>query len=174
MRQHREQDTQPERRDEAISVDAAERYQSSSWRHLSRLTGRAEVMVGAGAIIGVLARYALGNLVTQHVPTIFPLGTLLINLIGCLVIGVVQTLFLDFGTMRREMQLFLSVGLCGGFTTFSTFSMETIKLIQDGHAVVALGYQLLALVGGIGAVGLGMAIARRGHRVLIRRRTARP
>lgn len=173
MRQGPGQDVQQDVMDEAVSVDSGERYRFPALRHLARLSGRAEIMVGAGAIIGVFARYTLGNLVALHYPTVFPLGTLLVNLIGSLIIGVAQTLFLDFGAIRREMQLFLSVGLCGGFTTFSTFSVETVKLIQAGHAGIALGYQLLSLAGGICTVLLGMSITRRVHGVLAGQRTAR-
>jgi CrcB protein len=140
-----------------------------SWHAIARLTGRTEIMVAAGAIVGVLARHTLSNLATHYVSSPFPVGTLFINLAGCLVIGVVQALFADLGAIRREAQLFLSVGFCGGFTTFSTFSIETIHLIQSGHAISALVYQVVSLAGGMCAVILAMTMTHRLHRHLARR-----
>jgi CrcB protein len=172
MRQRRGHEPQPLIRDEAIAVDSAERYHPAR-HHLTRVGGRAEVLLGAGAIMGVFARHLLGGLVTQAVPTLFPLGTLIVNLLGCLVIGVAQTLFLDFGAIRREAQIFLVVGLCGGFTTFSTFSVETIRLFQAGQPALALGYQVLSLAGGIAAVALGMIATRGAYSLLAARQSRR-
>lgn len=127
-------------RDEATAVDIGERRRLTPWHHLARLTGRAEVMGSAGAIIGVVGRFEASNLARRYLPAPFPIGTLLINLAGCLLIGTVQTLFLGLGAIRRPTQLFLSAGLCGGFTTVSTFSVETVQLIQagKGHAGPAI------------------------------------
>lgn len=157
---------------EATAVDSGERVRPAPWHHLTRLTGRAETMVGAGAVIGVFARFIIGNLAHDHLTASFPLGTLLINLLGCLLIGVVQTLFLDLAAVRRDVQLFTAVGFCGGFTTFSTFSLETLQLLQEGRVPMALLYQALSLVGGVLAVVAGMGIAHGGVRGK-RRRTSR-
>lgn len=161
----------PDIQEEEAAVDIGERFRLSAWHHLARLTWRAEVMVGAGAIIGVIARFTITNLAKQTFPGPFPIGTLLINLLGCLVIGVMQTLFLELMTVRREAQLFVSVGLCGGFTTFSTLSVETIQLIRHGHAWKALGYQAISLVGGLLAVVAGIALAHTAHSQLERWRS---
>ena len=138
---------------------------------MAKRTGRAraEMLVGAGAIAGVLGRFAIGELGRRYLPGPLPVGTLLINLLGCLIIGVVQTLFLDLGAIRRELQLLLSAGFCGGFTTFSTFSVETVQLLQAGHVGPALAYQALSLAGGLVAVLLGIGIAHLLHRKLWRR-----
>lgn len=163
MDRSRPADRPPDIQGDEVAVDIGERFRLSPWHHLARLTRRAEVMVGAGAIIGVIARYTITNLAKQTLPGPFPIGTLLINLTGCLIIGVMQTLFLELMTVRREAQLFVSVGLCGGFTTFSTFSVETVQLIRHGHAWVALGYQASSLAGGILAVVAGIALAHIAH-----------
>src|SRR3954452_14298716 len=92
----------PDVRDEEIAVDIGERSRLSPVHHLSRLTRRAEVAVSAGAIIGVIARFAIGNLARQHLPGTLPFGTLMVNLAGCLVIGIMQTLFLELAAVRRE------------------------------------------------------------------------
>jgi CrcB protein len=121
-------------------------------------------MIGGGAILGVTARWLIGALVQQRTPWHFPLGTLLINLAGCLLIGMCQMLFSELIAVRRELQLFVVVGVLGGFTTFSTFSVETVQLIQAGRLGAALLYQALSLIGGLGAVLLGQWLARAAYR----------
>ncbi len=158
----------PNVRDEATAVDIGERRRLTPWHHLARLSRRAEVMVGSGAILGVFGRYEVSSLTKHYLPAPIPVGTLLINLAGCLVIGVVQTLFLDLGAIGRPTQLFLAVGLCGGFTTFSTFSVETVQLIQAGKIGLALAYQTLSLLGGLLAVLFGIGLAHAVHRQLER------
>lgn len=128
-----------------------------------------QLIIAAGAILGVLARFGIGEWSKTHLALDFPIGTLIINLVGCLLIGVVQTLCFELRAMRRETQLFLAVGLLGGFTTFSTLSVETVRLLQAGRVTMALAYQALSLVGGLAAVGVGvgatLALSRwRGRR----------
>ncbi len=151
-------------RDEEVAVDIGERIRLSPVHHLSRLTHRADVVIGVGAVIGVITRFTISNLARQHLPGTFPFGTLMINLAGCLVIGMMQTLFLELVAVRREVQLFVSVGFCGGFTTFSTFSVETVLLIQAGHALRAGVYQGVSLIGGLIAVMLGIMLTHTLHR----------
>lgn len=158
-------------RTEATSVDIGERLRRSPWHRLVRLSVRAEVLVGAGAVLGVLGRWEAGNLARQHLPASFPFGTLIVNLAGCLLIGIVQSLFLDLSAMRRGTQLFLAVGLCGGFTTFSTFSVETMQLIEAGHIRRAIVYQGLSLAGGFSMVLVGMMLAQVAHRRIGLRRS---
>jgi CrcB protein len=130
------------------------------------------VAIALGAVIGAALRVSVGWLAAPFVPAGVPLGTLLVNLVGCLLIGIAQTLFLDLIRVRPEVQAFVTVGLLGGLTTFSSVSVETIHMIEQGALGLALGYQLLSLSGGIAAVLLGMALARRGHRWAQRRRAA--
>jgi CrcB protein len=169
MAEQTELERAPDLGAEATAVDTGERLRLSPWHHLARLTARAEALVGAGAIVGVLGRFAIGELAKHYLPGPLPLGTVLINLLGCLVIGIVQTLFLDLAAIRREPQLLLAVGFCGGFTTFSTFSVETVQLLQAGHVGPALAYGALSLAGGLAAVLLGVAIVHLPHRRLRRR-----
>ncbi|HEY0607161.1 MAG TPA: fluoride efflux transporter CrcB [Herpetosiphonaceae bacterium] len=134
--------------DQEIETVATSRALDLSCRH--------NLIVAAGAILGVLARFGAGEWSKAHSGLDFPLGTLIINLIGCLLIGGVQTIFLELRLIRREIQLFLAVGLLGGFTTFSTFSMETVRLLQAGRVTAAITYQALSLVGSMAAVaGVG-------------------
>ena len=137
--------------------------ETSHWHHL---------IIAAGAILGVLARFLIGEWSKTHLALDFPLGTLIINLAGCLLIGIVQTLFFELRAMRRQLQLFLAVGLLGGFTTFSTFSVETVRLLQAGRVTTALAYQALSLVGGLAAVVIGIGATLGISRWLSRRRQA--
>ena len=87
--------------------------------------------VGAGGALGAMGRYSLGLIPLGGE---LPLMTLLINFLGSVAIGaIVETSELAAGALSREAVLFLKVGLCGGFTTFSTFSLETLELIEGGH-----------------------------------------
>lgn len=125
--------------------------------HVLDVSRRQHLIIAAGAILGVLARFGIGEWSKTHLALSLPLGTLIINLVGCLLIGSVQTIFLELRLMHREIQLFLAVGLLGGFTTFSTFSVETVRLLQAGRVTAAITYQVLSLVGGIAAVVAGAA-----------------
>ncbi|GAC1652422.1 MAG: hypothetical protein NVS4B8_27760 [Herpetosiphon sp.] len=128
-----------------------------------------DLAVGSGAILGVYGRYLVGVASQQHVPATLPYGTLLINLAGCFLIGVLQTLFLELMHVRIETRLFVVVGMLGGFTTFSTFGVETVQLIAAGRGWQALVYQVASVAGGIVAVVLGIVAAYRGHRRFGRR-----
>ena len=91
--------------------------------------------VGAGGALGAMGRYSLGLIPLGGE---LPLMTLLINFLGSVAIGaIVETSELAAGALSREAVLFLKVGLCGGFTTFSTFSLETLELIEGGQYAIA-------------------------------------
>ena len=91
--------------------------------------------VGTGGFVGAVLRFLMGKLPLKEM-TIFPVNTLLINVIGAFVIGIVVAAGDRYATADSNLVLFLKVGLCGGFTTFSTFSLESFALIQAGHYLV--------------------------------------
>lgn len=103
----------------------------------------------------------MSSLGTQLGFTTWPWATLVINLVGCFGIGIVQTLFFKLGVLSRTLQLLLAVGVLGGFTTFSTFSVETLRLLQAGRGTAACLYQAISLMGGILAVLLGSLLTER-------------
>ena len=107
--------------------------------------------VGAGGFIGAVLRYLIG-LVHISETLIFPIKTFVINVIGCIVIGVIALATIKNVQMSPQMLLFLKVGLCGGFTTFSTFALETADLMKAGHTGAALMYVLLSVLVGIGVI----------------------
>ena len=117
------------------------------------------LIVGAGGFLGAAARYLITLLpVPEH--TAFPVKTLGINLLGCFVIGLVSAAAERHG-LAPQLTLFLRVGLCGGFTTFSSFALETLGLAGRGSTASALLYVLLSVVLGVCFVWLGERIPLR-------------
>ena len=118
------------------------------------------VLVGCGGMLGAIARYAAGGLVHKLYPGRFPLGTLLINIVGCFVLGLLATLAADRGVLSASVRLFLFIGVLGGFTTFSSFGYETLTLWQDGLSWPAFFNVAASMILGLGAVWAGHALAR--------------
>ena len=104
--------------------------------------------IGAGSFIGGIFRYLLSLLIQAKTTTNFPLGTLIVNIIGCFFIGIVFGIF-DKGQISNELRLFLATGVLGGFTTFSAFSMETFTLFREGYTGYALLYILASVLLGL-------------------------
>jgi CrcB protein len=117
-------------------------------------------LVGAGGFLGAVARYGLTGLVHRLPGLSWPLGTLVVNVIGCLLIGAAMSAFEDSELFSPNARLFLTVGVLGAFTTFSTFGHETLALARDGGTLPALANALLHLVLGFGAVWVGWAAVR--------------
>jgi CrcB protein len=108
------------------------------------------LIVGAGGAIGAIGRYLIG-LLPMNPENGFPLKTFLINVIGCFIIGIIAALA-DKNAVNPNLVLLIKVGICGGFTTFSSFALETEGLIAKGSTGVALMYVILSLVCGVLAV----------------------
>ena len=112
--------------------------------------------VGIGGAIGAILRYLLSQLSLQHA---LPIKTLFINLLGSLVIGFLSAKFQQSHWFEGD-QLLLITGVCGGFTTFSTFSLESLQLIQNGDTPLALLYMAISLLGGLACVAFGYFIGQ--------------
>jgi CrcB protein len=97
------------------------------------------LMIGTGGFIGSVCRYFLSQPLQGKLINGFPTGTLVVNIIGCFVIGIVFGLF-EKGSINNDWRLFLATGICGGFTTFSAFSIETVALLRGGHTGYAFLY----------------------------------
>lgn len=121
---------------------------------------KAILAVGIGSFCGGALRYLISALVKSASTTMFPLGTLLVNLLGCLLLGTIIGLFSRYNTAPSTWSLMLSTGLCGGFTTFSTFANESLQLLQNGHHWIFIIYVGLSIVVGIVMVALGFMITR--------------
>ena len=117
------------------------------------------IAVGAGSFIGGIARY-LVSLVMKGISKGFPWATLLVNLSGCLIIGLLWGFLSRNASESTSWGLFLTVGLCGGFTTFSTFSKEALTMLQTGQIWGFASYIALSILAGIALVALGYYIAR--------------
>lgn len=113
------------------------------------------IIVGLGGGIGSMIRYALYYIIK---PALFPVATLLINISGSLLIGLVIGLALK-QVIGDDWKLFLATGVCGGFTTFSAFSYENLELLQNGKIMTALLYIGVSLIAGIGAAWIGLKMA---------------
>jgi CrcB protein len=117
------------------------------------------VLIGLGGFVGAIARYGLSGLVHRFWET-FPAGTLVVNVLGCLVIGALISLVEERQLFAANTRLFLQIGLLGSFTTFSTLGYETFELMQSGDYWLA-GINVAAnVVLGIGAVAVGMITVR--------------
>jgi CrcB protein len=111
--------------------------------------------VGAGGALGAIGRYLMGRIPVLQVGA-FPLSTLVVNFLGAVLIGLVCRGARAPGGMEEHLLLFLKVGLCGGFTTFSTFSLEGAGLLQEGKAALFFVYTVLSLCLCLGGVFLGL------------------
>jgi CrcB protein len=107
-----------------------------------------------------VARYWLAGIVQRFQGAEFPWGTFAVNALGSFVLGVVLALSLDRGILQPNARLFLAVGLCGGFTTMSTFSYETLALLRDGSLLAAATNAAGTVVVCLTAVWLGDAVGR--------------
>ena len=117
------------------------------------------IAVGAGSFIGGIARY-LVSLAMKGISKGFPWATVLVNLIGCLIIGLLWGFLSRNASESTSWGLFLTVGLCGGFTTFSTFSKEALTMLQTGQIWGFASYIVLSILAGIALVALGYYIGR--------------
>lgn len=95
------------------------------------------LIVALGSGIGGFLRYTISDVVYKYSTTLFPYGTLVVNIVGSFLLGFILFYLDAVKLISAEMRLFLTVGLCGGLTTFSTFSYETVKLIQDSEYLLA-------------------------------------
>lgn len=110
-----------------------------------------------GGFFGAITRYSIGEWI--QTANGFPLGTLLINLLGCFLLSWFLTIYTVKKPIRAEFTLFIGTGFIGSFTTFSTFSVETILLFQNGLAVYGIIYILVSIIFGILLAYLGLKLA---------------
>lgn len=105
------------------------------------------LIVGLGGFVGSIARYLLGLAIQGRTSAWqFPLHTFLINVIGCLLIGIFAGLAERRDFITTELRLLLFTGLCGGFTTFSAFALENLTLLRRGEPIIALSYIVLSVL----------------------------
>lgn len=118
------------------------------------------IAVGLGGFVGAIARYLLG-LIPVSGFTSFPIITLLINLVGSFFIGVISQIAADHNCSNSYVTLFLKVGVCGGFTTFSTFALDSSTMFQSGRSISAIIYIILSVVLCVAGAMLGSLVVRK-------------
>mgnify|MGYP001210671217 CR=1 FL=1 len=124
---------------------------------------QAFLLVGAGGAIGAMARHALSILVGRLWHGSFPLAILLVNIIGAIAMGLVIGLLARFmPAWQQEARLFVAVGVLGGFTTFSSFTLDTVILLERGELAQAGLYVALSVVVCLAGLYLGLLITRGG------------
>jgi fluoride exporter len=117
------------------------------------------LLIAVGGAAGSVLRYLIGGRVQHFAPHGFPVGTLFVNVVGCFLIGIFVRQFMNIQT-HNYLRALLMVGFCGGFTTFSAFSMETVGLIEGGEYPRAIAYITLSVLLCLIATFAGMSVVR--------------
>jgi len=118
------------------------------------------LIVGLGGSAGSMLRYAVQKIFQVQSVAVFPTGTLLVNIAGCFLIGILWSMVSRSLTWNEEMKLLLMTGFCGGFTTFSAFTLEGIGLLKENKTVLFLIYLTASVLGGLVATFIGIRIAK--------------
>src|SRR6187402_2675420 len=116
------------------------------------------LIVGVGGAVGSMLRYAVQKFLQTQTAAAFPTGTLLVNIAGCFLIGILWTIISRALTWNEEMKLLLMTGFCGGFTTFSAFTLEGIGLLKESKTFLFVIYITASVAGGLLATFIGIRI----------------
>ncbi len=116
------------------------------------------LIVGLGGFLGTISRYLIQLFTSNYNQSSFPFATLFINLLGCFLIGVLYSLSNKYNILNNELKLFFTTGFCGGFTTFSSFSMESFTLLKNENYYYLFLYIFLSVVIGIFFTFVGYSI----------------
>ena len=115
--------------------------------------------VGLGSFIGGICRYLVTLFIQNKFLTTFPFGTMFVNVLGCFLIGIIYALS-DSGSLSPLWRMFLATGMMGGFTTFSTFSNETVSMLRDAEYVPAFSYIAFSIIIGLAATIGGISLIK--------------
>lgn len=118
------------------------------------------LLVGLGGGVGSIFRYLTSVLVTKHFPSPFPWGTLVVNVVGCLLIGLLLGMIEKNQLLSPGLRLLLVTGFCGGYTTFSAFALENVNLFSNQHALTAILYIAASIGLGLLAVWAGLYLIK--------------
>jgi CrcB protein len=118
------------------------------------------LLVGTGSFIGGVLRYLMSSLVQKSSSSEFPFGTFVVNLSGCLLIGIAYGLANKYEWFNADLRLFIATGICGGYTTFSAFAWENIRLLEQGQYLQFALYSIGSFTLGLAAAFLGLAITK--------------
>ena len=118
------------------------------------------LIVGLGGAAGSMLRYGVQKIFNVQGAAVFPTGTLLVNIAGCFLIGMLWSFVSRTLTWNEEMKLLLMTGFCGGFTTFSAFTLEGIGLLKESKTSLFVIYILASVIGGLLATLIGIRIIK--------------
>ena len=118
------------------------------------------IIVGIGGMAGSIARYLTATYFAKLIPAHFPYGTFAVNMIGCLVIGVVFGLSARYNWFTDDWRVFLATGFCGGYTTFSAFAIENVQLLQHSNYLTFALYSIASFTLGLLAVFIGLTLVK--------------
>jgi len=121
---------------------------------------RTLLLVGTGGFMGSISRFLASRFLQNNFPSAFPFGTFFVNITGCLFIGLIYGFSERSSLLTPGWKMFLAVGFCGGFTTFSTFANENLSLLRDGAFLHFLIYTCSSVILGIAATFLGVIITK--------------
>lgn len=118
------------------------------------------LVIGLGGGIGSIFRYSLQLLVSRFMLAVFPAGTFIVNILGCFLIGIFYALSEKGNILTPQWRLFLTTGLCGGFTTFSTFAYENVNLLRSNDFLYSVLYIMGSVLLGITGVYAGIILIK--------------
>lgn len=118
------------------------------------------IFIGLGGFIGTTGRYLLSKIINNTLPTSFPYATLTVNILGSVLIGFIYGYFESKNLINNELKLFLTIGICGGFTTFSAFAYENFTLLREGNLLYFGLYALSSIFFGIAAIIVGYSLTK--------------
>jgi len=118
------------------------------------------LLIGTGGFLGSVMRYGSNQMMVKIFDSTHPIGTFFVNIVGSFLIGIVLGMFEKGAMMSSNWKLFLAVGFCGGFTTFSAFALENFNFLQSQQFMLSLLYVGISLILGLAAVYFGFWIAK--------------
>lgn len=127
---------------------------------LSQMSAYKLLLIGIGGAVGSIARHVMAKAIHEKFNTVFPFGTLMVNVLGSFLLGMIYMLAVRKVGLTENARLLLGVGFCGGFTTFSAFTLENFNLIQQKLVGMSTLYISISVAAGILALGAGIWVSR--------------